>query len=159
MGTQIPYIKNALSKDYGVLVLNPNDNCLPSGQKIPESGSGEEHTKYVWNNYVQKAKATSIAIVAHSYGGILTVTLADQQKKEFENRVKAIAFTDSVHVYSNIKITKYLKEVSKQFYKHEVIANAYCLCFNVDGQSDGEETNSELKNYVLKNFTLNISCY
>lgn len=112
MGTQLPYIKTALSKDYGVLVLNPNDNCLPNGQKIPHSSSGEEHTSYVWNNYVKKTKATSIAIVAHSYGGVLTVTLADQLKKEFEKRVKAIAFTDSVHVYSNIKITKYLKEVN-----------------------------------------------
>lgn len=112
MGTQIPYIKRALEKDYGVMVLNPNDNCLPSGQKIPNSSSGEEHTKYVWNTYVKKTKATSIAIIAHSYGGVLTVMLADQLKKEFEERVKAIALTDSVHVYSNIQITKYMKDVS-----------------------------------------------
>ncbi|XP_026727627.1 FAM172 family protein homolog CG10038 [Trichoplusia ni] len=115
MGTQIPYIKKALSKDYGVLVLNPNDNCLPNGKKIPHSSTGEEHTIYVWNTYIKNTKATSIAVVAHSYGGVLSVTLADQLKKEFEKRVKAIAFTDSVHVYSNIKITKYLKEVARNW--------------------------------------------
>ncbi|XP_075979512.1 FAM172 family protein homolog CG10038 [Anticarsia gemmatalis] len=115
MGTQIPYIKYALSKDYGVLVLNPNDNYLPNGQKITNSSTGEEHTSYVWKTYVKKAKAESIAIVAHSYGGVLTVALADQLKKEFEKRVKAIAFTDSVHVYSNIKLTKYLKEVARNW--------------------------------------------
>lgn len=112
MGTQLPYIKKALDKGYGVMVLNPNDNCLPNGKKIPNSSTGEEHTNYVWKNYIQNTKATSIAIVAHSYGGVLTVTLADQLKEEFEKRVKAIAFTDSVHVYSNIQITKYMKDVS-----------------------------------------------
>ncbi|XP_047029058.1 FAM172 family protein homolog CG10038 [Helicoverpa zea] len=115
MGTQIPYIKKALQKGYGVMVLNPNDNCQNNGKKIPNSSSGEEHTSYVWNTYVKNTKATSIAIVAHSYGGVLTVTLADQLKDEFEQRVKVIAFTDSVHVYSNIKITKHMQEAARNW--------------------------------------------
>lgn len=119
MGTQIPYIKSALSKNYGVLVLNPNDNCLSNGKKIPQSSSGEEHTHYVWNTFVKNTKATSILIVAHSYGGVLTLALADKLKEEFEKKVKAIAFTDSVHSYSNFKVSSFLKEVARNWIASE----------------------------------------
>lgn len=112
MGTQIPYIKKALAMDYGVLVLNTNENCLPNGKKIKHSSTAEEHALYVWDTYVSKTKAENIAIVAHSYGGVVTVTLATEMKKDFGKRVKAIAFTDSVHGYSNTKVTDSLKEVN-----------------------------------------------
>lgn len=112
MGTQIPYIKKALAMDYGVLVLNTNENCLANGKKIKHSSTAEEHALYVWDTYVSKTKAENIAIVAHSYGGVVTVTLATEMKKDFGKRVKAIAFTDSVHGYSNTKVTDSLKEVN-----------------------------------------------
>lgn len=51
--------------------------------------------------------------MAHSYGGVLTVMLADKQKKVFEKKVKAVALTDSVHGYSGVKVSKHLKNVSK----------------------------------------------
>lgn len=111
MGTQIPYIKKALAKDYGVMLLNTNENCYPNGKDIYHSSSAEEHALYVWETYIAKTNAENIAIVAHSYGGVVTVTLANQKKTEFEDRVKAIAFTDSVHGYSNIEITDFLKQV------------------------------------------------
>ncbi|XP_068622505.1 FAM172 family protein homolog CG10038 [Battus philenor] len=115
IGSQIPYIKKALGKGYGVMILNPNDNRRGKNQKIPHNGTGEEHARYVWDNYVKEAKASKILIVAHSYGGILTVTLSDQLKEEFEQRVKAIAMTDSVHGYSEFKVTDYLKKISKNW--------------------------------------------
>ena len=37
------------------------------------SESAEQHAVYVWENYVQKAAAKRIAVIAHSYGGIATV--------------------------------------------------------------------------------------
>ncbi|CAG9566328.1 unnamed protein product [Danaus chrysippus] len=113
-GTQIPYIKKAQAKGYGIIVLNSNDN-FRGDNKISHSSSAEEHANYVWKTYIKPTKAASILIVAHSYGGILTVLLADKEKKEFEKRVKAIAFTDSVHGYSGVKISKYLKQVSKNW--------------------------------------------
>ncbi|OWR51496.1 Syntaxin-18 [Danaus plexippus plexippus] len=113
-GTQIPYIKKAQAKGYGILVLNSNDN-FRGDNKISHSSSAEEHANYVWKTYIKPTKAASILIVAHSYGGILTVLLADKEKKEFEKRVKAIALTDSVHGYSGVKISKYLKQVSKNW--------------------------------------------
>ncbi|XP_013183651.2 FAM172 family protein homolog CG10038 [Amyelois transitella] len=115
MGTQIPYIKKAHAKGFGVMVLNTNDNCLPNGKKIPQSSTAEEHASYVWDNYIVKAKAESVVIVAHSYGGVVTLALADRLKNKFDERVKAIAFTDSVHSFSNIKMSEHFKEVSRNW--------------------------------------------
>lgn len=110
-GTQIPYIKQAQAKGYGIIVLNSNDNYR-GDKKIPHSGSSEDHAKYVWKEYIANVKASSILIVAHSYGGVLTVALADKEKKVFEKKVKAVALTDSVHGFSGVKISNYLKNVS-----------------------------------------------
>ncbi|XP_050350066.1 FAM172 family protein homolog CG10038 isoform X2 [Nymphalis io] len=113
-GTQIPYIRQAKAREYGIMVLNSNDNYRED-KRIPHTGSSEEHVKYVWDEYIPNTKASSIVIVAHSYGGILTVGLADKQKKQFEKRVKAVALTDSVHSYSGIKISKHLLKVSRNW--------------------------------------------
>ncbi|CAG5059079.1 unnamed protein product [Parnassius apollo] len=113
-GTQIPYIKKAKACGYGIMILNPNDNNRDE-RNIPNSGTAETHARYVWDTYIKSSKASSILIVAHSYGGIVTVTLADQIKEEFEQRVKAIALTDSVHGYSEFMVTDYLKKVSKNW--------------------------------------------
>jgi pimeloyl-ACP methyl ester carboxylesterase len=52
---------------------------------------------YVWENFIQKAPARRIDIVAHSYGGIVTVHLMKTFLNDFQKRVQKIAFTDSVH--------------------------------------------------------------
>ncbi|XP_063368131.1 cotranscriptional regulator ARB2A [Cydia amplana] len=111
-GTQIPYIKRAVAKDYGVLVLNTNDNYLTTGNKIPKSGTPDEHAQYVWDKYVANAKASSIFIVAHSYGGVVTMNLAIKNKNEFKKRVKAIALTDSVHGFSSKSIPDYVTQTA-----------------------------------------------
>lgn len=113
-GTQFQYIRQGLARGYGIMVLNSNDNYRQD-KKIPHSGSSEEHAKYVWEEYIQNTKASSILIVAHSYGGILTVMLSENQKKQFEKRVKAVAFTDSVHSFSGVQVSKHLKKVTKNW--------------------------------------------
>ncbi|XP_072937905.1 cotranscriptional regulator ARB2A [Epargyreus clarus] len=115
MGTQIPYIKKALEKDYGVMVLNTNDNYQEDGTKKPSTGTNEEHACYVWDTYISNTNASSIVIVAHSYGGVVTVALANEMKEDFEKRVKAIAFTDSVHYFSEIPLTDFMKKVAKNW--------------------------------------------
>lgn len=110
LGTQISYIRKAINKGYGVIVLNTNDNFTPNGKKIPNSGTAEEHAQYVWETYISKTSADSILIVAHSYGGVVTLALAEKTK-DFKKRVKAVAFTDSVHAFSNNKVPNYLIEV------------------------------------------------
>ena len=40
-----------------------------------DSGSPEQHLLTVWDSYVRSAAATDVAIVAHSFGGVVTVNL------------------------------------------------------------------------------------
>ena len=40
-----------------------------------ENGSPNEHAQYVWKHFVKSAKAKRIYIVAHSFGGVVTVDL------------------------------------------------------------------------------------
>lgn len=109
-GSQIPYIRKGVAKGYGIILLNTNDNYNADGSEIKQSSNPEQHAIYVWNKYIIPSSASSIAIVAHSYGGVVTLSLANKAK-DFERKVKAVAFTDSVHGFSNYKVTKQLKQV------------------------------------------------
>ncbi|KAM6292088.1 putative protein ARB2BP isoform 1-T3 [Porphyrio hochstetteri] len=119
-GTQIPFIKMALQRHEGVIVLNPNDNfvdlknekeklsfyvgekALTSAQpvwRIPKRGSSspKEHTMYVWDHFISKSAAKNVAFIAHGYGGLVFVDLLVERKQEVMNKVYAVAFIDSVH--------------------------------------------------------------
>ncbi|XP_013789047.1 protein FAM172A-like, partial [Limulus polyphemus] len=99
-GTQLPFIKRAHGLGYGVVVLNTNDNTrIVDGKKvfIRGSESPEKHAKYVWKEVIQKSAARHIAVVAHSYGGVVLMDLVKKFEKFFHDRVFAVALTDSVH--------------------------------------------------------------
>lgn len=70
--------------------------------------------QYVWKEFISKSPAKFKAVVAHSYGGFLTVKLAEQFT-EFRKEIKAIAMTDSVHQIEKrlIDVEKFLLSVSK----------------------------------------------
>lgn len=112
-GTQLPYIKKAKEMGYGVLVLNSNQHYDEiTGKKIQVSSSPEKHFNYVWKELVEKkCKAKDVAIVAHSYGGHITVDGAihnpNMLKKTF-----AVALTDSVH-FSSCNQKKFTKWMSR----------------------------------------------
>lgn len=95
-GTQIPYINEGRSRDFEIVSLNTNDNYGASGDKLPHSDSPVTHAKYVWDNIVVPADPESVCIVAHSYGGHVTMWLARQYPQFFKDKVFAVAFTDSV---------------------------------------------------------------
>ncbi|KAG6452030.1 hypothetical protein O3G_MSEX007436 [Manduca sexta] len=114
-GSQIPYIKKAIAKGYGVMVLNTNDNYTMDGAPIPDSSNAEEHALCVWRTYISQTMALSIVIVAHSYGGVVAVNLANEMRDDFEMRVKAVALTDSVHTYANKPITPCMKQISRNW--------------------------------------------
>lgn len=42
---------------------------------VQDNDSPESHASYVWKNVVSKTPAKDIAIVAHSYGGVVTTHL------------------------------------------------------------------------------------
>lgn len=73
-GTQIPYINRARESGYEVLVLNTNDNERDD-EDIPGHSSPTEHANTVWSEMIADANIESIAIVAHSYGGVVTMDL------------------------------------------------------------------------------------
>ncbi|XP_071168017.1 cotranscriptional regulator ARB2A-like isoform X2 [Mytilus edulis] len=108
-GTQLPYIKWAMSNGYGVIVANTNINTAKVGKtkkKIRGSESPEKHTTYLWETFVQPAHAKNIAIVAHSYGGVCVLNLVNNFLKQFKERVFAMAFTDSVHSFQHQETTE-----------------------------------------------------
>lgn len=95
-GTVLPYVKLAQSRGYEVIITNTNDNYRNDGA-IKGSESPERHAETVWKKFIQPSSAEKIAIVAHSYGGIVTTQLATKFREEFTKKVFAVAFTDSVH--------------------------------------------------------------
>lgn len=121
-GTQLPYIRRAQGLGYGVIVLNTNDNERVVGgvpQRIRDSESPEKHARYVWERFVEKAVARHVAIVAHSYGGVVAVNLATEFFPSFRDRVFAVALTDSVHSFGNQKVpprvVQFLCQVSRNW--------------------------------------------
>nr|XP_049462441.1 FAM172 family protein homolog CG10038 isoform X6 [Anopheles coluzzii] len=102
-GTQIPYIRRGRELGYEVLLLNTNDNYRTvKGARKPIRGSRNptEHAATVLEQYILASRPESVAIVAHSYGGVVTVELAQRFPDFFRDKVFAVGFTDSVHASS-----------------------------------------------------------
>lgn len=110
-GTVLPYVQRARDDGFDVLITNTNDNYR-NGKVIKGNGSPEAHAESVWKKFIQPSNAKSIVIVAHSYGGVVTSQLANKFKKDFDEKVKAVAFTDSVHGRG---LTKKLIDVGVNF--------------------------------------------
>jgi len=117
------YIEQAYKEGYGVIVLNPNHNSVPKSEyvesnkvkynffdpvkprnlkrdctvPIKNSESPPKHTVYVWDNFISKAQAKDIVIVAHSAGGWATMELLRNRGDEVLKRLRCVGFTDSVH--------------------------------------------------------------
>ncbi|XP_020629630.1 protein FAM172A-like [Orbicella faveolata] len=109
-GTMLPYIKRASQEGFGVVITNGNENHIKNNKRrIPIRGSEspEKHFVYVWDNFISKAAAQSVVVVAHSYGGIVIVE-GLQNCKGIEQRIKAVAFTDSVHSLAHQRADKKL---------------------------------------------------
>lgn len=100
-GTQIPYINKGRDLGYEVLLTNTNDNyrkAAGGGTKgIKGSRSPTEHAASVFEKYIIPSEPDAVAIVAHSYGGVVTVELAQKFPEFFKEKVFAVGFTDSVH--------------------------------------------------------------
>lgn len=100
-GSILPYVERFRAEGYGVLVMNTNrrtDPDEPGGRVVACSTSPIDHGRYVWRTFVQPAAARCIAIVAHSYGGVVaSAILKDEHTLLRPERVRAVAFTDSVH--------------------------------------------------------------
>ncbi|XP_017076769.2 FAM172 family protein homolog CG10038 isoform X2 [Drosophila eugracilis] len=114
-GSQLPYLREAQNLGYDVLITNANDcSRFYNGKENPIKGveTSVEHMKYVWKNIVLPSKPESVAIVAHSYGGCLTLDLVERFTDFFKESVFAIAFTDAVMGSPQAKNRDYLCDVT-----------------------------------------------
>uniref|UniRef100_A0A8D0DL24 Arb2 domain-containing protein n=1 Tax=Salvator merianae TaxID=96440 RepID=A0A8D0DL24_SALMN len=105
---------------YSVMVLNPNDNFIDvktepesfslSEQEnssyplqpplvIPKGGSSspEEHTTYIWDNFISKSAVKNVAFIVHGYGGLVFINLLMQRTAEVMSKVCGVALIDSTH--------------------------------------------------------------
>jgi len=95
-GTVFPALDYAQSHGFSTIIFNPNMN-YEQNQPILGSNSMETHSKFVWKHYIRKCPAQTLFIIAHSCGGMCTTEILSAFEDEFIERVKAVAFTDSVH--------------------------------------------------------------
>lgn len=67
----------------------------------------------MWSELVTSCQAERVIIIAHSYGGVVTQSLASHPGlgAEVRARVAAVLFTDSVHYGA----TKWLGRVAKNY--------------------------------------------
>ncbi|KAJ4459512.1 putative UPF0528 protein [Paratrimastix pyriformis] len=120
-GSILPYLRKAAELGWGVVVFNPNLNAgvAPGGERVPIEGSSqpEEHTATVWDRVVKSrcAQARDMVIVAHSYGGICSVSLLQQREAEILPRLRAIAFTDSVHSVPSALSAEYIADLKRRY--------------------------------------------
>lgn len=115
-GTVFPALDFAQTHGFSTITFNPNMNYVDK-RPIPGSHSMEVHSLFVWKNYIRKCPANSLFIIAHSCGGMCTTELLRVYENEFTERVKAVAFTDSVHggVHGSLAAKKHLGKVSVDF--------------------------------------------
>lgn len=104
-GSMNSFLAFANKHQFEVIIFNPN-KTRSKGKQIPKNGSLEQHGIYVWERFIRDSSPKDLYIVAHSCGGLSTVSLMNQFWKEFKERVKGIAFTDAVHGYYGMKAEK-----------------------------------------------------
>ncbi|CAF1168591.1 unnamed protein product [Adineta ricciae] len=122
IGSQFEYIRRAQATGYAVIVTNTNLNEFQPSRHLRHrsihpirgSGSAEEHGCYVWEHFVRPSPAKHICIMAHSYGGAVVLELAHQFLKEFDQRVFAVALTDSPMTIYGRRVKKNVLKMLKK---------------------------------------------
>ena len=124
-GTMLPYIKHIQEQGWGVAVLNTNHNKLSvdSKETIPDNADPEEHADTVWKEVIKPCQAEQIVIIAHSYGGVVTMDLAARHQEDFLKRVCGVFLTDSVHyrLTGHQELDNKLEMVSRNYVTSEKV--------------------------------------
>ena len=82
----------------------------------------KQHTENVWENFISRAPARNICIVAHSCGGVCSLHIIKTFFREVVQRVKGIALLDSVHktvAELNIDQRKFFEKTAKNWKKSQ----------------------------------------
>merc|ERR1712228_647734 len=95
-GCMYPFIADAYSKNWGVVLFDPNGRT--------EKGMifSDEHVLHVYDKYIEEAflskkdcKIKNVLIVCHSAGGIATTHLLNDRTEHLLPRIRAVAGTDT----------------------------------------------------------------
>eukprot|EP00112_Aurelia_sp_Birch-Aquarium-sp1_P023745 Seg72.3 transcript_id=Seg72.3/GoldUCD/mRNA.D3Y31 product="UPF0528 protein" protein_id=Seg72.3/GoldUCD/D3Y31 len=89
---------------------------LQAAYRSPESP--EKHFIYVWDKIIMPTAAKHIAIMAHSYGGMVVVDGLIQRPGEMMKRVFAVPMSDSVHGIIRMEKSQCGKTATKWFREH-----------------------------------------
>eukprot|EP00033_Pygsuia_biforma_P001356 GCRY01001536.1.p1 GENE.GCRY01001536.1~~GCRY01001536.1.p1 ORF type:complete len:340 (+),score=61.81 GCRY01001536.1:106-1125(+) len=137
-GTMFPYMDDAKMRDWGVLILNPNNNVDAKNSPIRGSVTPQDHVLNACKDLVVPAGFETVHIVAHSYGGVCVMHLLQHLfgTPDFA-RIGAIALTDSVH-------SQQLKIIEKEM-QHGLVdwLSEYCLNWVASGESVGSVLQSD----------------
>ncbi|CAI4230632.1 unnamed protein product [Auanema sp. JU1783] len=101
-GSQIPYIERAMANEWGVLVMNTNNNIhLINEHEVPLRYSKDSgmHAVNCWYRFVKYARASRIYVVAHSRGGQDISRIVDEFPND--NRIEVVCLTDANFQFSN----------------------------------------------------------
>ena len=142
-GTIFDYLDIAKQHGMAVIVFNPNHNQIRLKVKskkypfahvhphhiydVPGHGDHVQHMVSVYDQFVSKSNAKHIYIVAHSRGGDSVLQLLNQRLDDpdspegqqcgnafkLSERLRAIAFTDSVHRIQSAKSNHVVKFIGK----------------------------------------------
>uniref|UniRef100_A0A1I7V859 LRAT domain-containing protein n=1 Tax=Loa loa TaxID=7209 RepID=A0A1I7V859_LOALO len=114
MGSQLPYLRMCRSRDWGVIVMNTNMNVTDNNppEPLPGSRTPLEHGITVWEKYIARSKASSIAVVAHSAGGtVIAGIIENYWSKEWMKRLKCVCLTDAVFTLPSVSVMKWLPAI------------------------------------------------
>lgn len=116
-GSVLPYIERARAHGYEVLITNTNLNYYRTKENndapIKGSETPSSHALTVWNEIVLPAQPEAVAIVAHSYGGVVVVDMSNKFVDFFKKYVFAIGMTDSVHFGG--KLTEQIQDIGRNW--------------------------------------------
>jgi len=100
LGTIMSEVMMAKERGFAVLVMNTNDNArIIDGDEILIEGCENACKSAIttWKSFVSESNHSKICIIGHSYGGVVSLKLADKFGDAFQKRVFAILLTDSAH--------------------------------------------------------------
>lgn len=100
VGSMLPVFRRAKSCGFAVAVLNPfTNNVTVNNETFPirSNASPDEHTLYVWDNILSRARAQNICVLAYSFGAKSVLTLIQNREAQVVKRVNSIVFAEGAY--------------------------------------------------------------
>ncbi|KAI8143882.1 Arb2 domain-containing protein [Fennellomyces sp. T-0311] len=109
-GSMIEVATMAKERGYEIVIFNPNGIFWYDGAAhemppldhmnftmVPENEGPEDHCRYVFDQFISKAKSKRIVAMALGWGGHCLTELLNENFEFFKERVAAVAMADSTH--------------------------------------------------------------